>query len=70
MTPILHRDTKTSDSPDTPYKIALTKWIEKKKWFEAYERIKDTDAIHKGNPYSIFEAWQKVCPIITEEGEG
>lgn len=57
-------------SPDTPYKIELTKWIEKKKWFEAYERIKDTDVIHKGNPYSLFESWQKAQDEALITGRG
>jgi hypothetical protein len=43
-------------SPDTPYKIELTEWIEAKH--------------QAGNPYSVFEEWQKVCPRTTEEGEG
>lgn len=58
-------------SEDTQYKRDLTAWIERKKWFEGYERIKNTDVIYKDqNPYSIFEEWQKVCSRTTEEGEG
>lgn len=57
---IYYHDGKFNDSPDTQHKKNLTAWIEKKKWFECYERNKDKDVLYKDeNPYSIFEAWQK-----------
>jgi hypothetical protein len=40
-------------SPDTDYKIALTKWIEGKHQAE--------------NPYSVFEEWQKSNNALAKE---
>ena len=48
-------------SDDTPYKKSLTAWIERKARY---------DWVEPESPYSIFETWQKVCSITTEEGEG
>jgi hypothetical protein len=62
---IHHRDTKTSDSPDTDYKIALTAWIERKKWFDAMERYTFESGSFKGVPWMNCK-----IDIDHEEGEG